>query len=47
VQAIAAGVLSGIADGRAAVAASVTREIYEPRPTDAWDERVARLGALT
>ena len=47
VQAIAAGDLSGVAEGRAAVAASVTREIYEPRPTDAWDEGVARLRALT
>jgi rhamnulokinase len=47
VQAIAAGVLSGIADGRAAVAASVTRVTYEPRPTDAWDAGVARLRALT
>lgn len=46
VQAIAAGALAGVADGRAAIAASVTREIYEPHPTDAWDEGVARLRAL-
>jgi rhamnulokinase len=43
VQAIAAGELGGVADGRAAVAASVTLETYEPRPGSAWDAALSRL----
>jgi rhamnulokinase len=46
VQAIAAGQLSGVAEGRAAVAASVTRDTYEPRLTGPWDEALARLRNL-
>ena len=46
VQAIAAGELGGVADGRAAVAASVTLETYEPRPGSAWDAALSRLRAL-
>ena len=47
VQAIAAGELSGVAEGRAAVGASVTREAYEPRSGGRWDEALARLRDLT
>jgi rhamnulokinase len=43
VQALAAGELGGVADGRAAVAASITRETYEPRPGADWDGALSRL----
>ena len=43
VQAIATGELDGIAAGRAAVAASVTLDTYEPSSGGAWDEMLARL----
>lgn len=46
VQAIAAGELSGVGEGRAAVAASVTRDTYEPRAGGAWDEALACLRGL-
>lgn len=43
VQAIAAGELGGVAEGRAAVAASVSLETYEPQPGADWDSALARL----
>jgi len=43
VQAIATGDLDDLAAGRAAVAASVTLDTYEPRSGGAWDEMLARL----
>jgi rhamnulokinase len=43
VQAIAAGELGGVAEGRAAVAASVTLETYEPRAGADWDAALSRL----
>jgi rhamnulokinase len=43
VQAIATGELDDVAAGRAAVAASVTLDTYEPRSGGAWDEMLARL----
>jgi rhamnulokinase len=46
VQAMAAGELGGLAEGRAAVAASVTLDTYEPQPGAAWDAAVARLRDL-
>jgi len=45
-QAIAAGELAGIEEGRAAVGRSVTLERYEPRPSDRWAEAVERAMAL-
>lgn len=46
VQAISAGELSDVATGRAAIAASVARETYEPRPGGAWDDALARMRGL-
>jgi rhamnulokinase len=46
VQAIATGELAGIAEGRAAVAASVDVTRYEPRPGGNWPEALARLRSL-
>jgi rhamnulokinase len=46
VQAMAAGELNGLAEGRAAVAASVTLDTYEPQPGTAWDAAVVRLRDL-
>jgi rhamnulokinase len=43
VQAIAAGELGGLAEGRAAVAASVALETYEPQPGADWDAALSRL----
>jgi rhamnulokinase len=43
VQAIATGDLDDLAAGRAAVAASVTLDTYEPRSGGAWDEMLVRL----
>jgi rhamnulokinase len=43
VQAIATGELDDVAAGRAAVAASVTLDTYEPRSGGAWEEMLARL----
>ena len=46
VQAIATGDLDGVAAGRAAVAASVTLDTYEPQPGAAWDAALSRLRDL-
>jgi rhamnulokinase len=46
VQAIATGHLPSLAAGRAAVAASVTRQTYEPRATERWEAALARVEAL-
>ncbi|MGA3056924.1 MAG: rhamnulokinase family protein [Candidatus Limnocylindrales bacterium] len=46
VQAMAAGELSGLADGRAAVAASITLDTYEPQSGAAWDAALSRLRDL-
>jgi len=46
VQAIAAGELNGLAEGRAAVAASVTLDTYEPQSGAAWDAALTRLRDL-
>jgi rhamnulokinase len=43
VQAIATGELDGLESGRAAVAASVTLDTYEPRSGGAWEEALARV----
>jgi rhamnulokinase len=43
VQAIATGDLDDIEAGRAAVAASVTLDTYEPHPGGAWAEALGRL----
>ena len=43
VQALASGELSDVASGRRAVAASVERETFEPRPGGGWSEALARL----
>jgi rhamnulokinase len=43
VQTIATGELDDVAAGRAAVAASVTLDTYEPSSGGAWDEMLARL----
>jgi rhamnulokinase len=42
-QAIATGHLGSIAEGRAAIAASVPQEKFEPRPSAAWDDAYARF----
>jgi rhamnulokinase len=44
-QAIAAGELAGVAEGRAAVGNSVVMETYEPRTSHRWAEAVERAGA--
>ena len=46
VQAIATGHLASIAEGRAAIAASVQPEVFEPGPAAGWDEAYARFDAL-
>ncbi len=43
VQAVAAGHLANIAEGRAAIAASVERHTYEPRDTERWEGAYQRL----
>jgi hypothetical protein len=43
VQAITTGDLDGIDAGRAAVAASVVLDTYEPDSGAAWEEGLARL----
>lgn len=40
-QAMAAGRLSGIENGRAAIAASVVRQVYEPARNSRWEEAFA------
>jgi rhamnulokinase len=47
VQAIASGQLSDMAQGREAVAASVRQVVFEPRPTDAWEEGYHRFQVLS
>jgi rhamnulokinase len=47
VQAIAAGELAGIAEGRAAIAASVKLETYEPRTGADWDAALSRLREIS
>jgi rhamnulokinase len=47
VQAIAAGELAGVAEGRAAIAASVRLETYEPRAGADWDAALSRLRAIS
>ncbi|MEO8285986.1 MAG: rhamnulokinase family protein [Chloroflexota bacterium] len=46
VQAIARGELQSLAEGRRAVAASVSLERYEPRNRAAWEETFARFSSL-
>ncbi len=46
VQAIATGHLGSLAEGRAAVAASITQEEFTPRPHPAWDDAYARFRRL-
>lgn len=43
VQAVAAGEIDDLDSGRAAVAASTTRQTYEPRPGQQWEETLDRL----
>jgi rhamnulokinase len=47
VQAVAAGELAGVAEGRAAVAASVKLETYEPRAGADWDAALSRLREIS
>ncbi len=44
-QAIAAGELAGIEEGRAAVGNSVVMATYEPRTSDRWAEAAERAQA--
>jgi hypothetical protein len=44
-QAIAAGELEGIEQGRAAVGKSAVMATYEPHPSDRWVEAVERARA--
>ncbi|MEN9937175.1 MAG: hypothetical protein RLZZ387_3754 [Chloroflexota bacterium] len=46
VQAVATGQFSDIAAGRAAVAASVSQEVYEPRASGDWDAAIVGFDAL-
>jgi rhamnulokinase len=45
-QAMATGHLADLAEGRQAVAASVQRERFEPRPGDAWQDAYGRTQQL-
>jgi len=45
-QAIATGHLPDISAGRQAIAASLSQECFEPRPSGAWEEAFARFNAL-
>ena len=45
-QMVATGMLSRVADGRAAVAKSVDREIFSPGPGEGWDAAYGRFLAL-
>jgi rhamnulokinase len=47
VQAIAAGELAGVAEGRAAISASVKLEMYEPRANADWDVALSRLRKIS
>jgi rhamnulokinase len=42
-QAVATGHLAGVAEGRAAIAASIQQEYYEPKPVPGWDEAYIRF----
>jgi rhamnulokinase len=46
-QAIATGLLADLAQGRQALAASLERRSYTPRPSAAWGEAYARFQELT
>ncbi len=46
VQAIATGHLANIAEGRAAIAASIDQTVLEPDEAGGWDEAYGRFGAL-
>ena len=46
VQAIATGHIGSLAEGRAAIAASITQETFEPQPDVGWDEAYARFVGL-
>lgn len=46
VQAIASGELSGLAEGRAAIAASIVQEQFEPGDSAGWDEAFGRFVRL-
>jgi rhamnulokinase len=43
VQAIATGHLAGLAEGRAAIAASIPQETFEPHPHAGWDDAYGRF----
>jgi rhamnulokinase len=47
VQAMARGELKSLAEGRRAVAASVSLETFEPRNPVAWDDAYARFTNLS
>jgi rhamnulokinase len=42
VQAIATGHLGSLAEGRAAIAASIQQETYDPGPATGWDDAYGR-----
>ena len=42
-QAVATGHLANVAEGRAAVAASITQEVFTPRAEAGWDDAYARF----
>lgn len=46
VQAIATGHISNVAEGRAAIAASIEQETFEPGPATGWDDAYARFTEL-
>ncbi len=45
-QAIATGHLGSIAEGRAAVAASVAQESFDPHPSSGWDDAYGKFVAI-
>jgi rhamnulokinase len=47
VQAIATGHLASLAEGRAAIAASIQQEHFDPDPDTGWDDAYARFQQLT
>lgn len=42
-QAVATGHLANVAEGRAAVAASIEQEVFEPHPSPGWEDAYARF----
>jgi rhamnulokinase len=42
-QAVATGHLASVAEGRAAIAASIQQEYYEPKPIPGWDDAYIRF----